>query len=1309
MFFNISFFLVLKILCFIFLSYSHMEEFVMSSIVEMFRTHPDDSGYEECFRVGLKSGELTADQMHLLERICASLPEHRITRSSQLQGEVGEYGPRPAFETAESTNSTKVLKGCGFSNVGRVERFFRHKVPEGQDPDVFLSTKFDKMTQCVYPEPITTFESDVQPNPVEQVDIMGRGIDAMRDVNEQYGLGMSEQDLEYFYNFFLKDPTLKRNPTDVEVFHLAQSSSDHSRHRVWNAKITIDGEVKPYSLFDLVREPYREVPGPGNSVLGFTDNASSIAIGEFTWFVPASPGKPSHYVTMRVYADGTCTVETHNHPTRICPGPGAATGTGGCKRDIQAAGRGSLSLFALAGFFTMDLCIPGYIQPWENPYSPAIAGGAQALQIMREAPIETWDYGNKYGDPTLLGTTRTAQFDDLGDGQRWGYGKPVMLAGEHGYMLHEHAHKLAAEAGMKIVQIGGKAFRIGLGGGSASSQGAGDISEDLDFASVQRGDAEMGLLTRMVIEMCVKMGKDNPIASIHDQGAAGPQNVLTELVEKIGGRIHIREIHVGDTSMSVLEIWESEYQERYAILIWSHRLDEFIQICEREGCDYEVLGETTGDGRIVVEDSNDNTTPVDFPIEASLAGLPQWELEDETPASLAAPLLLPDNLTLMQALERVLRLPSVGSKAFQVDRVDHSVGGRVVQSQRCGPFGLPVADAAVSRLGFFDYIGEAGSLGDQPLKVLLGGSAGVRMAIAEALLNLAGVEISNFVDIKIQGNVQWPGKTDGELARLYEALDNGVRVFLRELGFPEDGGKDSGSMTAKDILGAIVKSLPTFVATFYAPVPDVRKVVTPDIKRLDGSDLILVSLDPNQFRLGGSALAQVFNQLGDESPDIENPVQLRSAFEFVQHLISEDLVLSCHDRSDGGLIITLLEMAFAGGSGLEVSVPDTVDVIPFLFAEEAGIVIEVANEQLSRVLEVISEYCVHFLKVAETSNSPDVLVTHRNEALLRRPHVELRRIWEETSYQMSRLHTQECADEERNDPFYGIKATYHIPFEVKPTYPGIWGADTRPKVAILRTEGTNGYDEMAAYFFLAGFDVKDIHMSDFEQGRVESLDEFRGIAAPGGFANADVFGAGRGWAFQIMCNPKLREIFTRFIERDGVFSLGVCNGCQWETTLGLVPFKDMDTPEERQPLFVLNTSAVFEARSSRVVVQQSSAIMFRGMEHAWLGVPTAHGEGRLWLPSKEVEQEIRDKHLAPLAFIAPDNKPTEQYPYNPNGSPNGWTALCDESGQHVVMMPHPERVPNLDNWQYLTKELKEKLTASPWLRCTQNLYEWCVS
>jgi phosphoribosylformylglycinamidine synthase len=1281
----------------------------MSGIVEIYRTDPAEPGHEECFRIGVQSKLPDEDDMQFLERICASLPEHQISRSTQLTGvNVGEYGPRPAFETAESTRATRILNLCALPDVNRVERFFRHQIPMGENPATFLAARFDKMTQCAYPEPITTFESGIEPSPVKIVDIMGRGIDAMREVNEEYGLGMSDQDLEYFLGFFLNDPSLGRNMTDVELFHLAQLSSDHSRHRVWNAVVTIDGKVMPYSLFDLVREPYREVPGPGNSVLGFTDNSSSIVMGEVTWLVPASPGRPSRYVTMRVNVDGTCTVETHNHPTRISPGPGASTGIGGCLRDIHAVGRGGLTLFALAGFSTMDLCIPGYVQPWENPDSPAIAGGAQALQIMTEAPESTWKYGNPYGVPTLLGLTRAVQFDDLGDGQRWGYAKPIMLAGQHGYMLHEHAYKLAAEVGMVIVQIGGSAFRIGLGGGTASSQMGGDVSEDLDFASVQRGDPGMGLLTRMVYEACVKMRERNPIASAHDQGAAGPLNVLTELVEEMGGIINIRKIHVGDTSMSVLEIWGAEYQERYGILVWANRLDEFVEICEREGCPVEILGDVTDNGRITVVDSNDGSTPVDFPIEASLAGLPKWELEDITPASLASPLVLPTNPTVMQLLERVLRLVSVGSKAFHVNMVDHSVGGRVVQSQRCGPFGLPVADAAVSRLSFLDYMGEAGALGDQPLKVLLGGPAGIRMSTAEGLTNLAGVLVESFEGIKAQGNVMWPGRTDGELARLYKGLDEGVRIFMCELGICEDGGKDSGSMAAKDVLGKLVKSLPTFVSTLYAKVPDVRKVVTPDIKFPGKSALMLIDIGGGKLRLGGSALGQVYDQIGEDCPDIDDPAYLRNAFEGMQSLVSEGLALSYHDRSDGGLITTLLEMAFAGDSGLIIGIEEGVDPISWLFTEEAGMVFECHVDDMIKANEVLRNHGVSAKCVGITNEERSISIRQQYSRLLDCEMLHLRRMWEETSYQMSRLHSEECAQQERDDPFYGQRTTHHIPFEVKPTASVILGSELKPKVAVIRTEGTNGYDEMAAFFFLAGFDVHEIHMSDLVEGRVDSLEQFRGLGTSGGFANADVFGAGRGWAFQIMRNPKSRDMYEQFMARDDVFSIGVCNGCQIHTTLGLVPHRDMDTPKEMQPLFVQNTSKVFEARSLMVGVQVSPAIMFQGMAGARLGVPGAHGEGRFHIPSTHMEQEIIDRNLVPLVYLAPDNQATEKYPYNPNGSPYGWAGLCDPSGQHVVMMPHPERLPNLDNWQYLTPEMERDLSASPWLMCTQNLYKWCT-
>ena len=1278
----------------------------MSSIVRFFRSMSGVTDFEECFAIGITTDALDVLRLVRLAEFLKELPGHRVHPETMFKPEdrVGMVGPMPAFETALSSSRVRALQDSGYSEVFRVECFRRYRTPQDQDPQEFLATRYDRMTECIYLEHLSTFESNTVSEPVRIVPVLEQGVGAIQRVNIELGLGMDSGDLEYVCEMFRV--TLKRDPTDVELFQIAQLASDHSRHRRWGAKVVIDGEEMPYTLIDLVREPYEL--NPGNSRIGFKDNASAIVIGEVTWFVPAQPGEPSYYVTVRVHADGTCTVETHNHPTMISPYPGASTGIGGCRRDGFAVGRGGLILISSAGFSTMDLCIPGYVLPWENPDAAPIAGAAQPLQIMREAPLGTWDYGNRSGTPVTYGFTRTAQFD-LRD-QRWGYAKTLMLSGHVGQMNDDHVDKQPAEPGMKIIQIGGPAYRIGFGGGTASSQGGGELADDVAYDSVQRGDAMMGLVTRAVIEACVALGESNPIASIHDQGAAGPCNVNTELVELVGGRVDIRKIRLGDISLSVLVIWGAEYQERYGILIWPNRLDQFLAICDREECPVEILGDVTGDGRIVVEDSNDNTTPVDLPIKEVLSGLPQWVIEDETPPSLGSPLILPERLSIQNAAERVLRLPAVGSKSFQVHRVDRSVGGLVALQQGVGPFQTPIGDCAVSSLGFFDNLGIVSSIGEQPLKTMLNSAAGVRMAIAEALLNMAGVVVSQFSDIKMQGNVMWPGTTDGDMVRLYTGLDGGVRLFTPELdGAIEDGGKDSMSMRATDTVGRVVKSPHTFVSTLYAPAPDVTRAVTPDLKHKSGSTLLLLATDINQHRLGGSALAQVYNQLGDECPDVD-PEALHALFCAVQSLVREDLAESWHDRSDGGLFTTLIEMAIAGGVGLNVTIPAGVDPIAFLFAEEAGGVVEVANEHLGSVFELLEHQGVGYQEVATTMDHTEVVISQEERGLFLMSLGNLRELWEETSFHMNRLNIdKDCAEEEFNDPCRAMVPQYVLSFEPKPVSPALLlSVPRKHKVAVLRATGTNGQVEMAAFFHLAGFEAMDVAMSDLASGRVSSLDEFRGIVAPGGFTRSDVFGAGRAWALSVQRNPILHDMFTAFLEREDVFSLGVCNGCQFSSALGLVPFGTMAPNSETQPQFIRNRSQAFESRWSQILIHASRAIMFRGMEGSVLGIPSAHAEGRLWLPSPEIGELLWNRKQVVMSYTTPDGLATEQYPYNPNGSPNGWTALCDKSGRHVAMMPHPERVPHLHNWHYIPPELKETLEASPWLTCAQNLREWCA-
>lgn len=1276
----------------------------MASIAQLFRSFSGQPDYEECFVFGLADGELSFDDLMALAGIIHEAPGTRVHPRMRFgpRDRVGMVGPRPAFATAFSSNAVAVLQQCGFPQINRVEVFRRYRIPSDQDMEAFLAERHDRMTECVYPEMITTFASSIQPRPVQIIPVLQQGETALRAVNKEQGLDISETDIAYLHGLFAQ---MGRDPTDVELFQVAQMASDHSRHRRWGAEVWIDGQKMPHRLIDLVRAPY--LANPGNSVLGFCDNASSIEMSVVDWFLALDPTRPSKYVVIKVYADGTCTVETHNHPTLFCPWAGAETGIGGSLRDKFAVGRGGLDLFALAGFSTMDLHIPGYRLPWESEVEQPVRGAAKALQIMLEAPAATWAYGNRHGTPNLLGITRTFELES--HGQRWGYGKPIMLSGQVGQMNHQHAEKRPAKPGMKIVAIGGPAYRIGLGGGTASSQGAGELARDVAFNSVQRGDAMMALRTRNVIERCVELGSRNPIVSIHDQGAGGRCNNITELIEKIGGRIDIRQIHVGDTTLTVLEIWSAEYQECYGLLIRADDLAFFISICEREDCPYEVLGEVTGDGRVVVEDSSNNTTPVNLVIKDVMAGLPQWQIHDTTPPSLGSPLKLPPILTVQAALERVLRLPVVGSKGFLVHRVDRSVGGRVVAQQCCGPFQLPVGDYALSALGFSGSMGLATALGEQPLKTMLNPVAGVRMAIAEALLNLSGVVVSGIHDIKMQGNVMWPGSTDGNMARLYQALDSGVRTFLPQLGFVEDGGKDSMSMRAADVSGRTIFSPHTFVATLYAPVPNMAWRVTPDIKQPGDSVLLLVDPSRGCCRLGGSALAQVYNQLGDESPDIDNPELLAASFEAVQELIRQGMVLSCHDRSDGGLITTLLEMAFAGKSGLDILAGGG-DLIPLLFAEEAGIVLEVDHYLSSEVVSFLQKRSVFCRLVGFTTDSSRISVFQdAGSPLFTLERSYLRQLWEQTSFELEKLQINpECAEAEYNNPHKECSVPCRLWPGFRPQGAVAKAKGLAPKVAILRTVGTNGQLEMASLFHQAGFEVVDVQMTDLFSGRLVSLNEFRGIVLPGGFANSDVFGAGRAWAIQIQRNPVLRRMFEEFLAREDVFSLGVCNGCQLMSVLGWAPWRTMDPDPSLQPRFLQNISKAFESRWSVVRVLESPAIMFRDMAGAQLGIHVAHGEGRLWLPNQEVELELEIRSLVPLAYVGPDDQQTEAYPYNPNGSPHGWTALCDPSGRHVAMMPHPERLVRLDAFPYLPPDIRKRVTESPWLQCVYNLYQWCT-
>jgi phosphoribosylformylglycinamidine synthase len=1045
---------------------------------------------------------------------------------------------------------------------------------------------------------------------------------------------------------------------------------------------------------------------PSNSIIAFKDNSSGIKGYDCWTIVPERPGKPAPFTKQKVHTHIIFTAETHNFPTGVAPFPGAETGTGGRIRDVQATGKGGLVVAGTAAYCVAHLLIPGYDLPWEDKKSVYLSSLASPLTIEIRASDGASDYGNKFGEPVILGFTRS--FDQrFQNGERWAWIKPIMFTGGIGQIDARHVEKDDAQRGMLIVQVGGPAYGIGVSGGSASSKLQGENVEELDFNAVQRGDAEMEQKMNRVIRACIEMGDRNPIVSVHDQGAGGPANVLKELVEKTGGKIELRHIALGDPTLSVLKIWIAEYQERCGFLIPLERIEEFKSICEREKVNCEILGEVTGDGRFVVHDGGDGSTPVDLNLTKVLGNMPQKTFKDERRKSSLKPLELPDPLSVEEALSRVLRNLAVGSKRFLTNKVDRSVTGLISRQQCCGPLQLTVGDVAVIAQSHFGLTGAATSIGEQPIKMLVNPEAGARMAVGEALTNIVWAHISQLEDIKCSANWMWAPKLPGEGAALYDAAC-AMRDLMIQLGIAVDGGKDSLSMATR-VGEEIVKSPRELVVSAYATMPDITKVVTPDIKKPGHSQLIFVDIAKDRARLGGSALAQVYGQIGNDSPDVDDPDMLKRAFHAIQTLISRNLILAGHDISDGGLITTLLEMAFAGNCGLKIHMDGPWSPLERLFAEELGVVIECHRTDVRMVLEIVDSFHLHSTLIGETTEEKKILVTHHLQKVLETDMCVLREWWEETSYQIERLQmNSQCADEEKKNIFDRKGPTYIIPFQPQPTAAPLLEAKDKPEVAILREEGSNGDREMTSAFYQAGFRPWDITMTDLIHGRM-TLERFRGLVAVGGFSYADVPESAKGWAAAIRFNERLRKMFDDFYNRPDIFTLGVCNGCQLFALLGWVPW--LGIPDHKQPRFVQNLSGRFESRWVTVKILESPAIMFKGMADSMLGIWVAHGEGRLHLPDPTLMDEVIRKKLVPLFFVDDegrmDGKISQSYPFNPNGSPFGITGLCSPDGRHLAIMPHPERTFLKWQWAWMPNDLNNRLKASPWIRMFQNAREWC--
>ncbi|XP_011849888.1 PREDICTED: phosphoribosylformylglycinamidine synthase [Mandrillus leucophaeus] len=1243
-----------------------------------------------------------------------------------------EVGPRLNFSTPTSTNIVSVCHAAGLGPVDRVETTRRYRLsfahpPSAEVEAIALATLHDRMTEQHFPHPIQSFSPESILEPLNgPINILGEGRLALEKANQELGLALDSWDLDFYTQRFQE---LQRNPSTVEAFDLAQSNSEHSRHWFFKGQLHVDGQKLEHSLFESIMST-QESSNP-NNVLKFCDNSSAIQGKEVRFLRPEDPTRPSRFRQQQGLRHVVFTAETHNFPTGVSPFSGATTGTGGRIRDVQCTGRGAHVVAGTAGYCFGNLHIPGYNLPWEDPSFQYPGNFARPLEVAIEASNGASDYGNKFGEPVLAGFARSLGLQ-LPDGQRREWIKPIMFSGGIGSMEADHISKEAPEPGMEVVKVGGPVYRIGVGGGAASSvQVQGDNTSDLDFGAVQRGDPEMEQKMNRVIRACVEAPKGNPICSLHDQGAGGNGNVLKELSDPAGAIIYTSRFQLGDPTLNALEIWGAEYQESNALLLRSPDRNFLTRVSARERCSACFVGTITGDRRIVLVDDREcpvrrngqgdapptpPPTPVDLELEWVLGKMPRKEFFLQRKPPVLQPLTLPPGLSVRQALERVLRLPAVASKRYLTNKVDRSVGGLVAQQQCVGPLQTPLADVAVVALSHEELVGAATALGEQPVKSLLDPKVAARLAVAEALTNLVFALVTDLQDVKCSGNWMWAAKLPGEGAALADACEAMVAV-MAALGVAVDGGKDSLSMAAR-VGTETVRAPGSLVISAYAVCPDITATVTPDLKHPEGrGHLLYVPLSPGQHRLGGTALAQCFSQLGEHPPDLDVPENLVRAFSITQGLLKDRLLCSGHDVSDGGLVTCLLEMAFAGNCGLQVDVPVAgVDVLSVLFAEEPGLVLEVQEPDLAQVLKRYRDAGLHCLELGHTGEAgphATVRVSVNRAVVLEEPVGELRALWEETSFQLDRLQAEpRCVAEEerglreRMGPSYCLPPTF--PKASVPREPG----GPSPRVAILREEGSNGDREMADAFHLAGFEVWDVTMQDLCSGAI-GLDTFRGVAFVGGFSYADVLGSAKGWAAAVTFHPLAGGELRRFRKRPDTFSLGVCNGCQLLALLGWVggdPNEDaVEMGPDSQPGLLLrhNLSGRYESRWASVRVGPGPALMLRGMEGAVLPVWSAHGEGYVAFSSPELQAQIEARGLAPLHWADDDGNPTEQYPLNPNGSPGGVAGICSRDGRHLALMPHPERAVRPWQWAWRPPPF-DTLTTSPWLQLFINARNWTL-
>ncbi len=1260
------------------------------------------------------SETLSEPELALLGKLLTYGPQSEVGAE---RGQKIIVSPRLGTVSPWSSKATDIALVCGLSKVRRLERgtvFYiesaAKEAPAELSPAELRALAVvlhDRMTESIWLEPLGLSQlfRRAAARPLRRVSLGQDGRAALARANADWGLALSPEEVDYLVAAFGK---MGRDPTDAELMMFAQANSEHCRHKIFNAEFTIDGLLKPLSLFDMIRATYAR--NSEGVLSAYRDNAAVMVGTNAVRFFPDPNTQRYAGSTERV--DILMKVETHNHPTAISPFPGAATGAGGEIRDEGATGIGAKPKAGLAGFSVSNLRIPEMIQPWESALGKP-ARIASALDIMIAAPIGAAAFNNEFGRPNICGYFRV--FEQGADQEKVrGYHKPIMVAGGLGNVRRGHVEKKDVIKGAPLVVLGGPAMLIGLGGGAASSVGSGQSSSELDFASVQRGNPEIQRRAQEVIDRCTDLGDENPILLIHDVGAGGLSNALPEAIahSQRGGRIDLRKIPSAESELSPMEIWCNEAQERYVIALAPGSVARFAALCERERCPFAVVGEITDDGRLIVEDTlapetsthdkNSPSTldqyPVDMPIEVLLGKAPRM-LRDVRSLPKATRPLSTVGKNIGDSLGLLLRLPTIADKSFLITIGDRAVGGLISRDQMVGPWQVPVADVGVTLSDFHGFAGEAMAMGERAPVALLNAPASGRLAVAEAITNIAAADIGYLSDIRLSANWMAACGEPGEDADLYATVRAVGVELCSSLGLTIPVGKDSLSMKTawNDAAGEHRVVAPvSLIVSAFAPVRDVRRTLTSELDLSLPSRLWLIDLGRGQNRLGGSCWAQVHRELGGIPADLDEPELLARFFAAIRELKEAGLILAYHDRSDGGALVTLLEMAFATHCGLKVDLGDSDDPLAACFAEELGAVVQIPSGRDADARAILSRHGLNEFSHEVATAVPGDRISIRSGALrFDGSRRDFHRQWSEVSYRMQSLRDNpDCAAEEYDrlldveDPGLHLKLTYDPAQDV--TAPYIGGA--RPAIAVLREQGVNSQTEMAAVFTRAGFDAYDVHMSDILSGKTR-LARFHGLVACGGFSYGDVLGAGEGWAKSILFNTGARDEFAAFFERDTTFTLGVCNGCQMLSAL-----KELIPGAAHWPRFVRNRSEQYEARLSLVRIPESKSVLMSGMQGSILPVVVAHGEGRAEFAAAAA-RNLLTKGQVTLQFLDHRDRPSEIYPFNPNGSPLGLAGLCSEDGRVTSLMPHPERVFRTVQHSWAPKNAPED---GGWMRLFRN-------